>query len=92
MRFVKVTKPTDSDSFVAWSSQIENRKHLKHFVDYFKQERRGLLSTALGAGDTDFTKGQVAMLDQVLNTFPLLAETETGTGFEPETETDTAEE
>jgi hypothetical protein len=66
--------------------------HLTHFVTFYTQERNACLITALAAGDTDFAKGQVDMLDQILTTFEFLADTEGETGVMPDTDPDTAKE
>ena len=84
--------PKDNEGWVSWCKQDIPRRRLGEYIAFLQQERKGLVATALAAGDTDHAKGKVDMIDQVLNTFSFLADTETETGIMPDTETETAKE
>ena len=88
----EVTSPRRDDGFISWGKVPVNASRLQQFVAVYKHERDALASRALQGGDTDYLKGQVGMLDIILNEFSFLADTDTDTGDSPDTDTATADE
>jgi len=77
-----------------WLETELKRPVLKAIVADMKERRESLIVSALRIGDTDTAKARVQALTWVIDLFEnyQIADTETETGWRPDTETETAED
>ena len=90
MQDAKLTHPIEDEEFLSWLKSVASRHHMGRLVAFYRQELERLKTLALQEGDTEHMKGQVVGLTRFLKPFNFLADTVTGTGDKPDTETETA--